>query len=192
LDIDNTTCEDNVEALLNKLRYLKAKDKVTGSSTSNTVCSSFFSDSFALIVIVPPPISPFTANLIASFDVSIETVSDIYAISLQILVNSEELIVQIELYSVSGIPNCSLSSVIKFNENSEILSFLLLSNKKVIFDGSSSAFIVIISSFPAHFIILARFVILKPNVYGLSARYVWKPASLRSNDTKATWDESMA
>jgi len=62
---------------LNKFKYLRANDNVTGSSTSKIVYSSFFSDSLALIVIVPPPISPFTANLIASFDVSIYTVSDI-------------------------------------------------------------------------------------------------------------------
>jgi len=47
-----------VEALLNKFKYLKANDNVTGSSTSKMVYSSFFSESFALTVIVPPPISP--------------------------------------------------------------------------------------------------------------------------------------
>jgi len=101
-------------------------------------------------------------------------------------VNSAELIVTIELYSVSGIPSYSLSNVIRFKLNSEILSFLLLSKVKTIFDGSSSAFIVMISSFPAHFMILARLVMLRPSVIGLSALYGSKPLSLRFNETKAT------
>lgn len=50
-------------------------------------------------------------------------VSAIWLISLQILENSEEERVQIELYSVSGIPSCSLSRVSKFKVNSETLSF---------------------------------------------------------------------
>jgi len=107
-------------------------------------------------------------------------------------VNSDELIVAIELYSVSGIPNCSLSKVIKFNENSEIFSFLLLSKMNVIFDGSSSAFMVIISSLPAHFMILARLVMLRPSVIALSALNPVKPLSYKFKETNATWDESIA
>jgi len=70
-DIDSVTCDERFEALLNKLRYLKANESVTGSSTSKIVASSFLSLSLALIVMVPPPISPVTENLMASFEVSI-------------------------------------------------------------------------------------------------------------------------
>lgn len=62
---------DKVEALLNKFKYLRAKERQTGSSTSSTVLSSFLSDSLCLRVEQPFPISPLTENLTASFEVSI-------------------------------------------------------------------------------------------------------------------------
>jgi len=73
LDIERMTWLDKLEALLNKFKYLKAKDRVTGSSTSRMVCSSFFSESLALMVMLPAPISPLTENLMASLEVSIVT-----------------------------------------------------------------------------------------------------------------------
>lgn len=126
---------DKFEALLKRFKYLKAKERETGSSTSKIVESSFFSLSLPLMVMLPPPISPLTENLIDSFEVSRVTiieltrvkvkmllchteyshifyalyisldkigskilpVSEIWDISLQILVNSDELIVTIEL-----------------------------------------------------------------------------------------------
>lgn len=62
------------------LRYLKAKEAVTGSSTSKIVyvpASSDISRLEALIVVCPDPISPFTENLTDSFVVSMITVSEI-------------------------------------------------------------------------------------------------------------------
>lgn len=74
------TLFDRVDALLNKFKYLTAKLNETGSSTSQVTYSSYFSESFDLILIVPPPISPYTENLIPSLDVSIETIDKIYRI----------------------------------------------------------------------------------------------------------------
>lgn len=93
--------------------------------------------------------------------------------SLQIFENSALDKVTIELYSVSGIPNYSESSYKRFKLNSENLSFsinLILINKILLYpsnvnlieDGSSSAYKVIMSSFPAHFNILDKFSMLIP------------------------------
>ena len=68
----------------------------------------------------------------------------------------------------------------------------MLSKRKEIVEGSSSAFMVIISSLPAHFIILERLAISRPRVIGLSALNRLKPSSLRFSETSATCDESMA
>jgi hypothetical protein len=73
-----------------------------------------------------------------------------------------------ELYSVSGIPNCSLSNCNKFKLNSEIFSCLLPSKISLSVLGSSSHYKVIISSFEAHFKTLAKLSILNPKVMGLS------------------------
>ena len=97
--------------------------------------------------------------------------------SLQILVNSPAGIVTIELYSVSGIPNDSASNYNKFKLNSDILSYLLDSKMNFNVVGSSSADNVIISSFPAHFKILAKCSMLSPKVYGRSQRYDENPDS---------------
>jgi hypothetical protein len=85
-------------------------------------------------------------------------------------VNSELDIVTTELYSVSGIPNYSASNYKRFKLNSENLScslninFLLWDSKvNLMVDGSSSAYKVMTSSFPAHFKILERLSMLKPN-----------------------------
>ena len=91
------------------------------------------SESFYLIVIHPLPCSPFIENFTLSFDVSIYTlyinllnilihVSDKFESSLQIFVNSLLLIVMTEEYSVSGIPNYSLSIYNKLRLKSENFS----------------------------------------------------------------------
>lgn len=59
--------------------------------------------------------------------------------SLQILVNSGDGIVTMELYSVSGMPSDSASNCSKFKLNSEILSCLLDSKMNFKVVGSSSA-----------------------------------------------------
>ena len=65
---------DKFDALLKRFKYLKAKDKLTGSSTSKLTASSFFSGSyFCFKVIEPEPFSPTMENLTNSFDVSILT-----------------------------------------------------------------------------------------------------------------------
>ena len=56
-------------------------------------------------------------------DEFLEPVSAMEANSLQILVNSAEGKVTMELYSVSGIPNCSLSKDKRLRLNSETLSW---------------------------------------------------------------------
>lgn len=73
MDMERTTWVDKLEALLKRFKYLRAKDKETGSSTSRMVFSSFFSDSFPFIVMLPPPISPATENLMDSLEVSMVT-----------------------------------------------------------------------------------------------------------------------
>jgi len=76
-----------------------------------------------------------------------------------------------EPYSVSGIPNYSLSSVSKFKLNSETLSPFFDSNTNFKEEGSSSsAYKVMESSLPAHFRIFDKFSIDRPNVRGLSQR----------------------
>ena len=76
--------------MLNKFKYLKANDNVTGSSISNIVLSSIFSESWDFNIILPVPLSPEILNLTYSFDVSIVTVSANVANSLQIRVNSAD------------------------------------------------------------------------------------------------------
>ena len=61
----------------------------------------------------------------------------------------------VAVYSVSGIPRCSLSIAISRSSKSEILSWLGLSNMNVRESESSSVFSVIMSSLPEHFRIFA-------------------------------------
>lgn len=71
--------------------------------------------------------------------------------------------------------------------------FLLAFSKiKVMEEGSSSAFMEMISSLPAHFMILERFWMLRPKVMFLRALKLVKPFSLRFKATRATWEESIA
>ena len=83
---------------MKRLRYLRAKAKLTLSSTSITVCSSRLAESLFSIFIEPPTASLETLNLIDVFVVSMFTVSFNEYNSLQILVNSTEDIVTVELY----------------------------------------------------------------------------------------------
>lgn len=88
---------------------------------------------------------------------------------MQILVNSADGIVTIEPYSVSGIPNYSLSRVRRFKLNSDTFSPFLDSNKNLSYDGSSSsAEKVMQSSFPETLRIFDKFSIDNPKVKGLS------------------------
>jgi len=64
---------DKEHALLNRLRYRKAKDKQTGYSTSNETWSSLFSFSELLSVIEPLPCSDYMDIFIYSFYASIVT-----------------------------------------------------------------------------------------------------------------------
>lgn len=118
----NVTCPDNPPALENKFKYLEAKLKDTGSSTSNNIESDSFPVSCWLIVALPVPISPVIANLMFSFVVSIFIDYDKFTNYLQILANSPEGIVQMEVNSVSGIPIPYESIVINDKLNYEILS----------------------------------------------------------------------
>jgi hypothetical protein len=92
---------------------------------------------------------------------------------LQILANSDEGIVQIEVNSVSGIPIPSESIVMSERLKSEILSapsirnqLLFDSNLNLSSDGSSSQDKVKLSSDPAIFRIFATFSIARPSVSG--------------------------
>ena len=95
-------------------------------------------------------------------------------------------------YSVSGIPNYSESRCKRFKLNSENLSPFWFSNKKRIVAGSSSHYMVKLSSLEPHFTILTRFSMEIPRDIGRSQRKEAKPDSWRKKDTKATCDESMA
>jgi len=53
---------DKLQALLNKFKYLKAKDKVTASSAT-CIGPSLDTSPDVLIVMEPLPTSPSTANL---------------------------------------------------------------------------------------------------------------------------------
>ncbi len=77
------TVGDRVEALLKMLRYLRAKDEVTGSSTSKIVYTPDSSSPpmvywDALIVVLPEQLSPLIENLMASLLVSIITFNKLY------------------------------------------------------------------------------------------------------------------
>ena len=90
---------------------------------------------------------------------------------LQILANSPEGIVQIEVNSVSGIPIPYESIVINDKLNSDILSPLFDSNLNLSYEGSSSQDKVRLSSDPAIFKILATFSIASPRVIGFWQSY---------------------
>jgi len=66
----------------------------------------------------PLPAYPSTLNWTYSGLVTIVMESEREASSLQILLNSPELMVMRELYSVSGIERCSTSREIRFKLNS--------------------------------------------------------------------------
>lgn len=97
------TLFDNPPAFENKFKYLAAKLNETGSSTSNKTASSD-PVSFWVNTAFPDPMSPVIENLICYLFVSILIVSERLPNSLQILLNSEDGIVTIEVNSVSGIP----------------------------------------------------------------------------------------
>lgn len=90
-------------AFENRLRYLAAKLNETGSSTSNNTASSA-PVSFCVKTAFPDPMSPVIENLICYLLVSILIVSDKLPNYLQILLNSVDGMVTIEVNSVSGIP----------------------------------------------------------------------------------------
>ena len=106
---------------------------LTGSSASTVTFSSSLvsTELFSLMVMFPEPISPVTENLTASFATAIVTVSPRIERSRQIFWNSPEGMVTSELYSVSGMPRCSLSITMSIISKSEIFSWLGLSNMKV-------------------------------------------------------------
>jgi hypothetical protein len=102
------TWVDNPLAFENKFRYLAAKLNETGSSTYNKT-ESYEPVSFWVNTAFPEPMSPVIENLICSLFVSILIVSERLPNSLQILLNSVDGIVTIEVNSVSGIPKFSES-----------------------------------------------------------------------------------
>lgn len=122
LDMFKVTWPERHPALENKFKYLEAKLRETGSSTSNTTDSFSFSASCWLKMALPVPISPVIPNLMFYFVVSIFMDSDKFTNYLHILENSPEGMVQIDVNSVSGIPIPSESIVIRDKLNSEIFS----------------------------------------------------------------------
>lgn len=108
-------------AFENKFKYLAAKLNETGSSTSNKTASSA-PVSFWVKTAFPDPISPVIENLICYLLVSILMVSDKLPNYLQILLNSVDGMVTIDLNSVSGIPRFYESRFNNERLNSEILS----------------------------------------------------------------------
>ena len=113
---------DRPPALENKLRYLAAKLRQTGSSTSRTTDYPSFPLSFWERVELPVPISPVIENLIWSLLVSILMVSEREPYSRQMRLNSFDGRVQMELNSVSGLPKVSESRFMRDRLNSDILS----------------------------------------------------------------------
>lgn len=116
-----TTWVANAPAFENKFKYLAAKLRETGSSTSNKTASS---DPVSLCVstALPDPMSPVIENLICYLLVSILIVSDKLPNYLQILLNSLDGIVTIDVNYVSGIPKFSESKFKSERLNSDILS----------------------------------------------------------------------
>lgn len=108
-------------AFENKFKYLAAKLRETGSSTFNSTASSdpvSFWDKTAF----PDPMSPVIENLICSLLVSILMVSERPPNSRQILLNSFDGMVTMDVKSVSGMPKFSESRFKSERLNSEILS----------------------------------------------------------------------
>jgi hypothetical protein len=106
--------------------------------------------------------------------------------SVQILLNSEEGMVIVAAYSVSGIPKCSWSMSISFKSYSLNRSLSLLSKTKFKTSGASSALIVRISSFWAARRTLVREVKLTPRATLRSHRYGEKVSALSIMETSAT------
>ena len=113
-------------------------------------------------------------------------VSERFDSSLHILVNSLLLIVITEEYSVSGIPNYSLSSYNRFKLKSENFSPFWLSKTNLILEGSSSADSEMESSDPAHLRIFDKFSIERPRVKGRSHLKDENPDSCKKKETSAT------
>ena len=91
------TCPESPPALENKFRYLEAKLRDTGSSTYRIIESFSFPVSCWVSTADPVPISPEMANLMLSLLVSIRMDSERPTNSLQILANSPEGRVQMEV-----------------------------------------------------------------------------------------------
>lgn len=121
-DMFNTTWVESPPAFENKFKYLEAKLRDTGSSTSKRIESFSFPVSCWLKVEFPLPISPLIENLMFYLLVSMRIDSERPTNYLQILVNSLEGMVQIEVNYVSGIPKFYESIVIRERLNSDILS----------------------------------------------------------------------
>ena len=108
----------------------------------------------------------------------------------------------VNLYSCSGIPNCSISRSINFISNSDVLSpflkrFFLIYNSVGLVSTLasktsprrsplSSDFKVIESSFAAHFINFPMVSMLTPSAKFLSHRKVSKPSVLKVTWTRDT------
>ncbi len=119
LDIFKVTWFESPAAFENRFKYLAAKLKETGSSTSRATwlsspVSLWFKTAF------PVPISPVIENLMHYLLVSIFIVSESPPNYRQILLNSVEGMVQTELNSVSGIPKLYESKFMRDRLNSEI------------------------------------------------------------------------
>jgi hypothetical protein len=107
------------------------------------------------IMVLPEPRSPTTENLTPSFEHEILTVSPTICRSRVMRWNSDAGILMVAVYSVSGMPRCSLSIAISRSSKSEMRSWLGLSNMKVRESESSSVLRVIMSSLPEHLRIFA-------------------------------------
>jgi len=119
LDIFKVTWFESPAAFENRFKYLAAKLKETGSSTSRATwlsspVSLWFNTAF------PVTISPVIENLMHYLLVSIFIVSESPPNYRQILLNSVEGMVQTELNSVSGIPKLYESKFMRDRLNSEI------------------------------------------------------------------------
>ena len=134
----------------------------------------------------PEPAAPSTESWTWSLLVLIVRPSESCWSSLQILVNSPELMVMIEVYSVSGMLRCSTSRVMRLRANSVVLPVFWFSNLIFRVLGSWSAWRVIESYGSASFITLHKLAMLMPRTTGWSHLYSSKPSMLKFNDTRAT------
>jgi hypothetical protein len=95
-------------------------------------------------------------------------------------------------YSISGMAKCSLSRVIRLRLKVVVLSFLEFSKVILRWEASWSAYRVIVSSLLANFMTLDKFAMLTPRTMLVSALNVSNPSWDKFNETRATWELSIA